>query len=101
MTYLTPPHTSITKQKKIFQNYVVFTLSEPEYKLLTQLSHPLTQLSHREGFYFCFRYNQAKKNLNLQILNIIRIPYQNFLCWLDYQDFSQETCQIKNSKKNI
>ena len=43
---LNTPQTSITKQKKIFQNYAVFTLSEPEYKLLTQLSHPLTQLSH-------------------------------------------------------
>ena len=45
----------------------------PPHRKVTQLSHPLTQLSHREGFYFCFRYNQAKKNFNIQIRFYIKI----------------------------
>ena len=46
MTYLPPPNINNIAEKKIFLICAVFTLSGSEYKLLTQLGHPLTQLGH-------------------------------------------------------
>ena len=45
-------------------------------------------------FISVFVVTKAKIFFNFQILNIIRILYQNFFAGLDYQ-ISQDICQIK------
>ena len=63
-----------SNSKNLMENYP-FNLTPNQYLLvqlaktfylppfihISQLIHPITQLSHRVGFYFSLRYNQGKK----------------------------------------